>query len=586
MGRVTVSERRSTGRIARQSILPAVPRRAADYPPPVRVREFVAAPEAGEDERIDVGVLFVGGGPAGMAGAIRHGQLLAQDPATAQALGETPIAVIDKGRVTGAHLLSGAVVNPSALRDLLPETPLDQLPGFGPVRREAVYLMRPGYGVRLPTPPPFHNQGNWIFSLAQLGRYLGEHAEELGAMVLPETAAQTLLVDGGAVRGVVTGDKGLDRDGQPTAAYEPGVEIRARATVLCEGTQGHLAGALAEEFSLRAVNPQVWSLGVKEVWKVARPLDRVIHTLGWPLRWAGKHGETGGSFIYPMGEDRLTIGLVVGLEHHDASLSVHDLLQQFKTHPMIRELLAGGEREAWGAKTIPEGGLLSVPDRISVPGAILTGDSAGFVNVPKLKGIHYAMRSGMLAAEAVHEVLKTGGDPASAGALDGYDRRVKASHIWRDLHRVRNMRQALTKGLVVGGGLASAMDLTRGAFPGGTFRTRRDADAELRVEARDYPEPDGSLTFDKLSSVFLSGNRSRDDQPNHIRIRERVPIEVAQAWVAMCPAAVYELGEPSGEGVVEVKLTPSNCVQCGAITAKGGRLTPPEGGSGPEYSIL
>jgi len=334
------------------------------------------------------------------------------------------------------------------------------------------------------------------------------------------------------------------------------------------------------------VNPQVWSLGVKEVWKLARPLDRVIHTLGWPLRWAGKHGETGGSFIYPMGDDRLTIGLVVGLEHHDASLSVHDLLQQFKTHPMIRDLLAGGEREAWGAKTIPEGGLYAVPDRISVPGAILTGDSAGFVNVPKLKGIHYAMRSGMLAAETLHEVLKAGGDPAAPGALDGYDRRVKASHIWTDLHRVRNMRQALTKGLMVGGGLASAMDLTRGAFPGGTFRTRRDADAELRVEQRDYPEPDGALTFDKLSSVFLSGNRSRDDQPNHIRVRHRVPVEVAQAWVAMCPAAVYELGERSGDGMVEVVLTPSNCVQCGAITAKGGRLTPPEGGSGPEYSIV
>ena len=206
---------------------------------------------------------------------------------------------------------------------------------------------------------------------------------------------------------------------------------------------------------------------------------------------------------------------------------MHDLLQQFKTHPMIRDLLAGGEREAWGAKTIPEGGLLRVPDRISVPGAILTGDSAGFVNVPKLKGIHYAMRSGMLAAETLHEVLKAGGDPAAPGALDGYDRRVKASHIWTDLHRVRNMRQALTKGLMVGGGLASAMDLTRGAFPGGTFRTRRDADAELRLEQRDYPEPDGALTFDKLSSVFLSGNRSRDDQPNHIRVRRPRP---ASRW--------------------------------------------------------
>ncbi|HYX84928.1 MAG TPA: electron-transfer flavoprotein:ubiquinone oxidoreductase [Gaiellales bacterium] len=563
-----------------------MPRRPADYPPPVRVREFVAEPKAAEDERIDVGVLFVGAGPAGLAGAIRLAQLLADDPATAEALGETPIAVIDKGRVAGAHLLSGAVVNPVALRDLLPQTPLEELPSYGPVGREAVYLMRPGYAVRLPTPPPFHNKGNWIFSLARLGRYLAEQAEEIGVLVLPETDAHTLLVSDGAVRGVVTGDKGLGRDGEQTASFEPGAEIHARATVLCEGTQGHLAAALMESFGLRAQNPQVWSLGVKELWRVPQPLDRVIHTLGWPLRWAGKHGESGGSFIYPMGDDQIALGLVVGLEYHDASLSVHDLLQQFKTHPMIRSLLRGGERVAWGAKTIPEGGLLSVPDSLAAPGALLTGDSAGFVNVPKLKGIHYAMRSGMLAAETVHEVLRGGGDPAAPGALAGYDRRVRASHIWRDLHRVRNMRQALNRGLMVGGALAGAMDVTRGAFPGGAFRTHPDASAEMRFEPREYPDPDGSLTFDKLSSVFLSGNRSRDDQPNHIRVQRRVPVEVARTWVSMCPAAVYELGEPAGDGMVDVNLTPSNCVQCGAITAKGGRLTPPEGGSGPEYSLM
>src|SRR6476469_820228 len=562
-------------------------RRPSDYPPPVKVGEFVQAPEAEEDERIDVGVVFVGAGPAGLAGAIRLGQLLGEDPATAEKLGDTPIAVLDKGRVIGAHLLSGAVVNPSALRDLLPGEEIGSLPGcYGEVRKESVYIMRKGWEVRIPTPPPFHNKGNFVFSLSQLGRHVAERAEEMGVMVLPETDAQKLLVRGQSVVGVRTGDKGLDRDSQPLGSFEPGVEVHAQTTVLSEGTQGHLAGALFERFRIHGDMPQVWSLGVKEVWRVDHPLDRVVHTLGWPFRLGGKWMELGGSFIYPMGEDTLTIGLVCGLDTLDASLSVHDSLQLFKTHPLIRGMLEGGERIGWGAKTIPEGGFLSIPHRLSVPGAIVTGDSAGFVNVPKLKGIHYAMRSGMLAAEAVHEVLKAGGDPAAPGALDGYDRRVKASHIWRDLHRVRNMRQALTKGLVVGGGLASTMDLTRGAFPGGTFRTRRDADAELRVEARDYPEPDGSLTFDKLSSVFLSGNRSRDDQPNHIRIRRRVPMEVAQAWVAMCPAAVYELGEPSGDGMVEVELTPSNCVQCGAITAKGGRLTPPEGGSGPEYSIV
>jgi electron-transferring-flavoprotein dehydrogenase len=551
----------------------------------VKVREFVAEPQAAEDERIDVGVLFVGGGPAGLAGAIRMGQLLAADPATAERLGEVPVAVLDKGKVVGAHLLSGAVVNPSALRDLLPDTPIEQLPSYGPVKHESVYFMRPGYGVRIPTPPPFHNKGNWIFSLAQLGRHLAGLAEELGAMVLPETDAHTLLVSGGAVRGVVTGAKGLGRDGEPTGSYEPGAEIHAQATVLSEGTQGHLTAALTEAFGLRSQNPQVWSLGVKELWRVTRPLDRVIHTLGWPLRAQAKYGESGGSFIYPMGEDQVALGLVVGLDYRDASLSVHDLLQEFKLHPLIRPLLEGGERIGWGAKTIPEGGLYALPSRLSVPGAVITGDAAGFVNVPKLKGIHYAMRSGMLAAEAIYEQLKAGADPAAAGALDGYDARVRASHIWSDLRRVRNMRQALNRGLVVGGALAGAMDVTRGALPGGRFGTHRDAEAAMTIEPRSYPEPDGALTFDKLSSVFLSGNRSRDDQPNHIRLRTRVPREVGQTWVAMCPAGVYELRGDDG-GMVEVEITPSNCVQCGAITAKGGRLTPPEGGSGPEYTHM
>ncbi|MEP6642155.1 MAG: electron-transfer flavoprotein:ubiquinone oxidoreductase [Gaiellales bacterium] len=560
-------------------------RRPSDYPPPVNVREFVAEPHAAEDERIDVGVLFVGGGPAGLAGAIRLGQLLADDPATTEALGEVPIAVLDKGRVAGAHLLSGAVVNPSALRDLLPDTPTEQLPGYGPVKHESVYFMRPRYGIRIPTPPPFHNKGNWIFSLAQLGRYLAGRAEELGVMVLPETDAHTLLIGDGAVRGVVTGDKGLGRAGEPLSTYEPGSEIHARATVLSEGTQGHLTAALSEAFGLRATNPQVWSLGVKELWRVNRPLDRVIHTLGWPLRPQAGYGESGGSFIYPMGEDRIAMGLVVGLDHRDASLSVHDLLQQFKTHPLIRPLLEGGERIGWGAKTIPEGGYLSVPSRLSVPGAVITGDAAGFVNVPKLKGIHYAMRSGMLAAEAIYAQLKAGADPAAEGVLAGYDHRVHSSHIWSDLKRVRNMRQALERGLIVGGALAGAMDVTRGALPGGTFRTHRDAEAPMSIGERDYPAPDGKLTFDKLSSVFLSGNRSRDDQPNHIRVRTRVPREVGQTWVSMCPAGVYELRDEGGD-MVEVELTPSNCVQCGAITAKGGRLTPPEGGSGPEYSHM
>ena len=564
-------------------------RRPSAYPPPVKVGEFVQLPEAGEDERIDVGVAFVGAGPAGLAGAIRLAQLLESDPATSERLGETPIAVLDKGRVAGAHLLSGAVVNPSALRDLLPGEDVSALPGcYGPVTREAVYLMTKGFELRIPTPPPFHNKGNLIFSLSQLGRHLADRAEQLGVMVLPETDAQRLLVSKGAVRGVKTGDKGLGREGEPLAAFEPGVEVHARATVLSEGTQGHLAGAAIQHFGLSGRFPQVWSLGVKEVWRVAKPLDRVIHTLGWPFRTTRKDREVGGSFIYPMGSDMLVLGLVLGLDYRDATLSVHDSLQLFKTHPLVRGLLEGGERIGWGAKTIPEGGFLALPSSLAMPGAVLTGDSAGLVNVPKLKGIHYAMRSGMLAAETIYEQLAAGADPAAAGALEEYDRRVRSSHIGRDLRKVRNMRQALGKGFAIGGPLGGMMDVTRGAVPGGSWKFHRDSDGEVEPNPgkRVYPPPDGKLTFDKLSSVFLSGNRSRDDQPNHIRVQENVPREVAEAWVAMCPAAVYEIGRDDGGPTVQIKMAPSNCVQCGAITAKGGRLTPPEGGSGPEYSLM
>jgi electron-transferring-flavoprotein dehydrogenase len=343
-----------------------------------------------------------------------------------------------------------------------------------------------------------------------------------------------------------------------------------------------------QHFGLFGRFPQVWSLGVKEVWRVAKPLDRVIHTLGWPFRTTRKDREVGGSFIYPMGPDMLAIGLVLGLDYRDSTLSVHDSLQLFKTHPMIRGMLEGGERIGWGAKTIPEGGFLSFPSSLSMPGAVLTGDSAGFVNVPKLKGIHYAMRSGMLAADAIYEQLKAGSDLSAPGALQGYDRRVQQSHIWSDLRKVRNMRQALGKGFALGGPIGGLMDISRGALPPGNWKFHRDADGTVEPHPgkRVYPAPDGKLTFDKLSSVFLSGNRTRDDQPNHIRVQENVPREVAESWVAMCPAAVYEIGRDDGGPTVQLKLAPSNCVQCGAITAKGGRLTPAEGGSGPEYSQM
>jgi electron-transferring-flavoprotein dehydrogenase len=556
--------------------------RPSDFPPPFDARQYVTAPTDSEAERIEVGVLIVGAGPAGLACAIRLGQLLEDAPEIRERLGEVPVAVLEKGKQPGSHLLSGAVVNPRALRRLFKgRKRIDEMPFYGPVERESVYLLTPRRALRIPTPPTMKNDGNVIASLSRFGRWLAEQTEEGGAMILPETPAVKLLADATRVRGVRTGDKGRGRDGEQLGNYEPGADVVARVTVLAEGTQGHLTGVALNRFGLAGENPQVWALGVKEVWKVTRRLDRVIHTMGWPLRAAARYREFGGSFIYPMGDDMLTLGMVVGLDYRDAELSVHDLLQELKTHPFVRKLLEGGERLAWGAKTIPEGGFLSLPQRLHAPGLLICGDGAGLVNVPALKGIHYAIESGSLAAEAAFAALQRGQTPWTPGALAVYDEALRQSFVWKDLREVRNMRQSFGRGFWLGGALAGAMTATKGRFPPGDARTERDADQELMTteRARSYPAPDGRLTFDKLSSVFASGNKTRDDQPSHIVIRRDVPQELARMWEQMCPAQVYEAGDGG------VTVTPSNCVQCGAITAKGGRLTPPEGGSGPEYTL-
>jgi electron-transferring-flavoprotein dehydrogenase len=543
--------------------------RPSDYPAPWSASEAIQPPSDPVDERIEVGFLIVGAGPAGLAAAIRLGQLAEEHPETAERLGDVPIAVLEKGKAPGSHLLSGAVVNPRGLQRLFKDRKrLDELPFYGEVHGESVLFLTKKHAVRIPTPPTMVNHRNQIASLSQLGRFLAEEAEELGVTILPETAAEKLLVDGGRVVGVRTGDKGRGRKGEELSNFEPGSDLTARVTILSEGTQGHLTGAALDRFGLRSESPQVWALGVKEVWKVAKPLRQVVHTMGWPLRPGGKYREFGGSFIYPMGDDMVTIGM----------------------HPRVRKILEGGERVQWGAKTIPEGGFVALPKKFHAPGLLLTGDGVGFVNVPALKGVHYAVESGRLAAEAAWRTLERG--TSSRTALATYDDAIRASFIWNDLREVRNMRQAFGRGFYLGGALAGAMTATKGKFPPGDLETEPDAAQPLFVtdRAKSYPAPDGKLTFDKLSSVFASGNRTRDDQPNHIRVQTKVPRELALAWEHMCPAQVYEVGDvdgkdASGNDTVEVKLAPSNCVQCGAITAKGGRLTPPEGGSGPEYTL-
>ncbi|MGI8460755.1 MAG: 4Fe-4S dicluster domain-containing protein [Solirubrobacterales bacterium] len=557
----------------------------AEFPPPVEpAKEFVAPITDPEDERIEVGVAIAGGGPAGLACAIKVMQLLESDPELAESLGEVPVAVLDKGKATGAHLLSGANMRPSAMRELFPDLEPEDWPVYQEVTKDAVYLLTPKLALPLkPMPPNFRNHGNYVTSIAKLGRFLGEKAEEAGVYLLTETAAEKLLIEDRIVRGVRSGDKGRGREGEERSNFEPGSDVVAKATVLAEGTQGHLAGAAIDYFELEGLQPQRWELGVKEVWEVEKPLDRVIHTMGYPLRKRAKYNEFGGSFIYPMGEDKVCIGLVVGLDYTDATFSVHDALQQLKLHPFVKKILDGGKRVAWGAKTIPSGGYWAMPRKLAVPGMMICGDSATMVNVPTLKGIHYAMHSGMHAAETIVETLKADRESVN---FEAYDEKVREGLIGTELYESRNMRQPFSKGFFLGGAIASAMTVSKGRFPGGRWHQHEDAKEPMEIgkAAEGYPKPDGKYTFDKLSSVFASGNATRDDAPNHIRVQKRVPVQVAQTWVSMCPAQVYEIPDEqleNGAAEVDLNIVPSNCVQCGAITAKGGRLTPPEGGDGP-----
>jgi electron-transferring-flavoprotein dehydrogenase len=557
------------------------------------VKEFIKRGLDGEDERIDVGVAIVGGGTAGLSCANRLLQLLGDDEALMERLGEVPVAVIEKAKTCGAHNLSGAVMRPGPLQELFPELTREDWRkerfAFGEVTKEAVYMLPTGKTkLRIPPPPPFQNHGNEVVSVAAMARYQQRMAEEGGAYVLTETAASQLIVEAGRVVGVRSGDKGRGKDGEPLGNFEPGTDIKAEVTVLAEGCWGHLTGAAIKEFDLGdGREPQVWELGVKEVWKVPKPLDRLIHTIGpWPLRLSAKYGQIGGTWIYPMkdeksGDDLVSIGFVIDLEYADATTSAHDLLQQFKLHPLVRGILEGGQRVAWGAKALPGGGYWSMP-KLSMPGALLAGDCGGMVDTVALKGVHHCVKSGKLAAEAIYRSLKNG------ESLEAYEQAIEDSSVGQELYQVRNTRQPFQKGFIKGGPLVNLAIMSKGKLPRGRLPWHRNDQKPLFVgdTSKRYPKPDGKYTFDKLSSVYISGNATRDDAPNHIRVRKHVPREIAEGWRWMCPAGVYEIPDDApATGPVDVTVNYTNCVQCGAITAKGGRLTPPEGGDGPLYTI-
>ena len=541
----------------------------ARYQSPLPLDQVIlkaGAPGAGDTMELDV--LFVGAGPAGLAGAIELARLAKKEGA------ELNIGVLEKAEALGEHSLSGAVVNPRALRELFPDLKDADFPFRGPVKKEAVYVLTAGGKMRLPTPPTMQNHGYYVASICEIVRWLGQQAEALGVNVFTGFPAAALLTEGNRVTGVRTAPSGLGRDGQPLGSYMAPNDLSAKVTALSEGTRGLLSQAWLESQQVRSENPQIFALGVKEIWETKRPLDRVIHTLGWPL----PRDAFGGSFCYPLAPNLVALGIVVGLDYHDAALDIHVLLQQLKGHPLFRPYLEGGEMVEWGAKTIPEGGYYALPARRSGDGVVLLGDAAGFVDVPSLKGIHYAIQSGIYAARAIFTALKAG--DVSAARLAEYDRLVNASYIASDLHRTRNMRLAFRDGFYSGGLKAGLMTLTGGRFPGGKIAMHQDADAERSVDGADAFTPDGKLTFSKVDAVFKSGNTTRDTIPSHLVAAADVPADVARFYSHVCPAGVYEAVDG------KLRINVPNCVDCKATDVLGPRWTPREGGSGPKYKRM
>jgi electron-transferring-flavoprotein dehydrogenase len=530
--------------------------------------------EAPDAEAIEMDVVFVGGGPAGLAGAIELARLVQKDAEAGGELGELQIAVLEKASTLGEHNLSGAVVNPRAFRELFPEMKDSDFPFRNAVPGESVLFLTETRAQKIPTPPPMKNHGYYTASISEICRWLGEQAEGLGVNMLPGFPVESLLTEGDRVVGVRTTPSGLDRSGEPGGRFEPPTDVTARATVLTEGTRGPLTQAYLKWQGVRSPNPQIFALGVKELWETKTPLDRVIHTMGWPL----PNDAFGGSFMYPLEPNLVAVGLVVGLDYRQTTLDVHELLQRMKLHPFFRRYLEGGEMVEWGAKTIPEGGYYALPERRHGDGVLMAGDCVGFVDVPSLKGIHYAMQTGMYAARALFEALKRG--ETTAEALSGYDRMVDASYVVDDLRKRRNVRLAFKDGFVLGGAKAGLMTLTGGRFPGGMIDMEPDAHVPRAVTAETPFVPDGTLTFSKVDAVFKSGNQTRDDIPSHLVVGEDIPPEVAKLYEHLCPAAVYEL---QGERLV---VNAPNCVDCKATDVIGPRWTPREGGSGPAYKRM
>jgi electron-transferring-flavoprotein dehydrogenase len=533
---------------------------------------------------MDYDVTIVGAGPSGLAAAIRLKQL------AAAAGREVSVCVVEKGSEVGAHILSGAVIEPRSLAELFPDWKERGAPLNAPAIDDQFLFLTKTKSFRMPTPPGMHNHGNYIVSLGNVVRWLGQQAEELGVEIYPGFAAAEVLYDeAGSVVGVATGDMGIGRDGEPTDAYTPGVELRARFTLFAEGCRGSLTKTLFERFPLRdGVDPQTFGLGIKELWEVdpaQHHPGRIVHTIGWPLDTS----TYGGSFLYHLENNQVAVGFVVGLDYTNPYLSPFEEFQRFKTHPAIRPIFEGARRISYGARALNEGGWQSIP-RLTFPGGALIGCTAGFLNVPKIKGTHTAMKSGMLAADAVFEALadETTVEPK------GYAEALSKSWVADELKAVRNIRPGFRWGLWAGL-VHAAIDtyLLRGKAPW-TLRNHADNKGLQTKQAAkpiDYPKPDGKISFDRLSSVFLSNTNHEEDQPVHLKLKDP-SVAIAINWQLYaspeqryCPAGVYEILDQDTNPRLQINA--QNCVHCKTCDIKDPTQNidwcVPQGGGGPNY---
>jgi len=532
-------------------------------------------------ESMEFDVVVVGGGPAGLAAAIRLKQLDAG----------LSVCLVEKGSEIGAHILSGAVIEPRALDELIPDWRDKGAPLLTPATEDRMLYLTATRSFTLPTPPQMRNHGNYIVSLGDVCRWLAEQAEALGVEIYPGFAAAELLEEEGRIVGIATGDMGNGRDGEPGPNHQPGMELRARYTLFAEGCRGSLSKQLMARYRLRdGVDPQTYGLGIKELWEIPKEKHRpglIQHTLGWPL----DRRTYGGSWLFHFGDNLVSYGFVVGLDYANTWLSPFDEMQRLKTHPSVRAHLEGGKRISYGARALSEGGLQSIP-RLTFPGGALVGDAAGFLNVPKIKGTHAAMKSGMLAAEAVAEAIGKDG----ATEPKSFTTKVRRSWLWSELRDVRNVRPAFAKYGQLGGFLYSAVDtvLLRGRAPWTLHHPHADNEVlEPAGEAKpiSYPKPDGTLTFDKLSSVFLSNTNHEEDQPVHLKLRDPEVWKIVN-WDRFrspesryCPAGVYEAVDT--DTAPRLQINAQNCVHCKTCDIKDPTQNidwaTPEGGGGPNY---